>query len=308
MMLTGVAHDFRASPENEIVMRNVFRDMELSIGKFASRSEKFTRFVYQRPEYPVVLTSVPFTAVTQILFMVTHSDDMFEPSRCRCAECWNKTTRNHELSGAFSRLLSAVASKYGRDKQGFLSLARQVISKIVAGQRTFLAVYIGNAIGPKRLRKLGVCLYPGWDGELVSFRTTRAFEFNQAHAALFPLNPFSKCIFFTFSEREMAAAPGEGKGKPSSLSAKQMLCPATAPGFTSSLPPSALCDKILQRAHEYFSATPSSPPPAHVLERIYFMEESVHVTVKVRRVRTQAKTCHYEIFILKGEPYTNLDL
>lgn len=301
-MLTGVAPEFRASPENELFMRNVFRDMELSIGKFASRSDKFTRFVYQRPEYPVVLTPIPFTAVTQILFMVTHSDNMFEPSRCRCAECWNKTMRNHELSKPFSRLLSAVASKYGRDKQGFLSVARQVISKIVAGQHTFLAVYIGNAIGPKRLRKLGVCLYPGWDGELISFRTTRAFEFNQVHA-LFPLNPFSKCIFFTFSERETVAGSGEGK-----VSAKQMLCPATTPGFTSSLPPSALCDKILERAHEYLSTTSSIPAPAYVLERIYFMEESVHVTVKVRRVKTQAKTCHYEIFILKGEPYTNLDL
>lgn len=306
-MLTGVGPDFHATAENEIAMCNAFRDMELSIGRFASRSDKFTRFVHQRPEYPVVLTSLPFTAITQVLFMVTHSGDMFEPSRCRCAECWNKTTRNHELSRSFSRLLSAVAGKYGRDKQGFLSVARQVISKIVAGQRTFLAVYIGNAIGPKRLRKLGVCLYPGWDGELISFRTTRAFEFDQTHATVFPLNPFSKCIFFTFSERERSDASGDGKANPS-LSAKQMLCPATTtPGFTSSLPPSALCDKILQRAHEYFTAMPS-PPPAFVLERIYFMDESVHVTVKVRRVKTQAKTCHYEIFILKGEPYTNLDL
>lgn len=308
----GIPPDFRTSVNNEILMANVFRDMELSIGKFATRSDKFINFVKKRPEYPIVLTTVPFTAVSQVLFMVTQhtTEEMFE-FRCNCkcgsttqledTKYWNSPgTHSPELRLRFVRLLDAVASKYGHDKRGFLSVAHQVICKIIVGQSMFMAVFTGNAIGPKRLRKLGVCMYPGWDGQLMSFKASRAFEINSVHSSLFAPSPFVKCIFFTFSEKE-----GRGSDK---LLGDQRNCYALWNPVQEGNPPppSALCDKILQRAHEVFSSM-TSPPP-FLLCRIYFLEDYAYVTVKVRRVRMQSKSCHYEIFILKGEPYTNLNL
>jgi hypothetical protein len=299
-MNAGFAPEFRPSPETEVLLSNAFRDMELSLGRYTSRSDKFAKFISSRPEYPVVFTSVPFTAVNQILFMTGHFslEEMFTLSICDCLECKGKGVRKKTR---FSKLLDAVAKKYGPNKEGFLYVAHQIISKIAVGQRTFMAVFTGDTIGPKRVRKNGVTLYPGWDGESLAFKTTRTYEF---YPTGFSPNPFSHCIFFTFSDREIE------DGSPFKC-VPQMLRPQLYGSKNSSLPPSALCDKILQRAHEVFCALPSPLPP-FILERIYFQQPntvslSCYITVKVRRVKI-TKTAHYEIFILKGLPYTNIEL
>jgi hypothetical protein len=225
---------------------------------------------------------------------------------CKCDRC---KTHNSQ----FGAVLECLAGKY-RDARGeFMFVAHQVLCKIACGQTMFTAVFTGETIGTKRIRKYGTSLFPGWDLEPIDHRQARNFEYkpfelhrsgSDPNAALLrspdsrsPPPPPPPLIYMTTSLFQTA----DNIIKQFDLSA----CTKTASG---KLCPPKLCDKILTRAHAFFSSVYTR----NLFIRIYFVgvASNYYITVRVTRTLANPKRSHphYEIFILKGSMHTNIEL
>jgi hypothetical protein len=286
--------EFKPSRETDTKLVSTLHDLEESLGRYSIRTAKrFHDFISMQPEYPLVLTSLPFTAVEQVLFMAT--SQVFPTSSCKCDRCKAHNSR-------FVAVLECLAGKYKVHRGEFVSVAHQVLSKVACGQTMFMAVFTGESIGTKRIRKHGTMLFPGWDMQPVNHREVRNFEYrpfrhqvdsNKAdlrNAYSLPLPPL---IYMTTSLIQ----------SPDAL--KQVFQHPPEFPKTSSPNPPRLCDKILARAHCYFSSVYARD----VFIRIYFtgsLGSYYYITVRVTRKHVKFHP-HYEIFIMKGSMYTNID-
>lgn len=126
-------------PQAKIVccVRRAFDDLEESLGRYSSRTgDRFLGFLQRRPEYPCVLSRLPFLAVEQLLFAVSHH---------RWADIFESTSGGavRLRDGPFSLLLEHVAAKYRSRAPDFMQLAHHVLAKVAVQQTAFVAAYVG---------------------------------------------------------------------------------------------------------------------------------------------------------------------
>lgn len=267
-------------------------DLEESLGRYSVRTaRRFHNFISRQPEYPLVLTPLPFTAVEQILFMAT--SQVIPTNSCKCDRC-----KAH--NSQFGAVLECLADKYKSARGEFMFVAHQVLCKIACGQTMFTAVFTGETIGTKRIRKYGSLLFPGWDLEPIDHRQARNFEYRPfvLHPDLAPKTTKARqppLIYMTTSLIQSAETIMQHFECTVSKTPSGKLCPPK------------LCDKILTRAHAFFSSVYAR----NLFVRIYFLgvASNYYITVRVTRTTRLPKSHpHYEIFILKGSMYTNIQL
>jgi hypothetical protein len=186
-----------ARPMVVTCVARAFDDLEEAFGRYCKRSgPRFMGFLMRRPEYPCVVTTLPFIAIEQLLFAVTNHSwgEMFiqrpghaMPKGCKlsqldmapiagqscpcpnCSQLYESTSLVGVHAGPFAKLIDLLASKYGARSKEFVLLAYQILGKVAADTNSFVAVYVG----PEGV--LG-CLPTGPRDAAPRYRTQRVFE------------------------------------------------------------------------------------------------------------------------------------
>jgi hypothetical protein len=146
-------------------VRRVFADLEETLGPYTKASAKrFRRFIATRPEFPCVLSTLPFIAIEQVLFAATQYpwDELF-------TESWN-TGKIGVRSDRFIRVLERLSSKYGARAEDFFNVTEQVLARLAVQQTVFAAVYVGPTGEAGELQR-------GPRDTVPEFKQQRVFEY-----------------------------------------------------------------------------------------------------------------------------------
>jgi hypothetical protein len=177
----------------EAAVRGVMDDLEASLGRYCSRSAPaFRKFLAARVDFPVVLTTLPFVCIEQLLFAITQTPrrDIFAPVPQRGGSGGSGPAACQEPSGGgcsccslgllvgstFDSLMTKLEAKHGARSGEFAELAYAVISKEAVGQRHFLAVYVGPQGSAARLQRGPVT-------EVPAYRAQRIFQWRPQQAS-----------------------------------------------------------------------------------------------------------------------------
>jgi hypothetical protein len=317
----GLPPSFCPRRDTQLLTSGLFEELENAIGKLSSRNlSSYHRILATRPELPIVISPLPFIAIEQVLFMssVYSYDEMFVTSAHRCAACQSSAQpcRSPPCSvffmPKFKQLLQCVSEKYGDYACDFIHVAGQVLSKIVVGCSSLVAVYCGRTLGDgtntkkmmrrMKLQNIPTFLVQQW-GERLDYRQTRIFEWRPVPGSL-----AAPC--YPTHEKGGGVPPPElhhnhlmiptpclyvvAKGKPSEVIRTNDFCMDILTRFIDSRIPAPL----LVRA--YFAY---GPVGSHPME---------YITIRIRQrafpIGTPDSHMNYDLILIKGQPFTNLDI
>ena len=129
--------DFKTA-EEELSLHRAFEDVESVLGRYSNRSSRnFRHVIISHPAYPLVLCEAPFVVVEQILFLTTQYTHLDLKRRLASPE------------DTVIKVVDRLAIKFAeRDVhpdgvRRYMVTANQVLSKVMLGQTSFLAVYLG---------------------------------------------------------------------------------------------------------------------------------------------------------------------
>lgn len=161
--------------------------LEATLGRYCSRSAPtFRKFLQANIDFPVVLTTLPFVSVEQLLFALTQTprDEIYEESEsAERGRGGNEGSRSPaepakrgQCSGkrlalivgsAFDMWITKLEQKYGARRGDFADLAHAVIAKEAIGQRYFLAVYVGPQGLPGKLQRGPIVDVPAYRAQRI---------------------------------------------------------------------------------------------------------------------------------------------
>lgn len=315
------APKFTPGPNTHYLISTLFDELERAMGKLTIRNlETFYQTLALRPELPIIITPLPFIAIEQVLFMssVYTFEEMFvSVPRHSSAKVdhHSGTTADHcpdccsvFFMPQFRKLLLCVSTKYGDFASDFIHVAGQVLSKIVLGCTSLVAVYCGRTLGDgtnirklsKRMRVQNIpsFLVQQW-GERLDFRQTRIFEWRNC-----------------WERRVQQPPPFETRSSPPIAQENVMhrICKGRASDL---LTTNEFCMDILKTFLETRLLAP-------ILVRVYFCNPSScsldYITIRIRtrefaqpRMHYQqpissALLANYDLILIKGQPFTNLDI
>jgi len=284
-------HRLAYSPKHvsdELALRRAFDDLQSAAGRYSARtSSRFRKLVLGHPAYPLVLCETPFFVIEQLLFL--------------CSQYTHNDLKHRLITPKDSviRLIDYMAAKFAsRDvhpdaAKRFMSTANQVITKVMIGQTSFLAVYVGPSYSSKAVAASG--------GITLQHKDQRVFSWT---SAVEPMTRFPPMLQTTIIPLPVCLGKLDAKNLGKAIADK-----IRTPEFGESVV------RHFSKFRQEMIDGQCAPESADGLVRVFFVDHlpvmfvTLHVVPKKVQVRKkgnagQSSLVHYEVRIRRDSSST----